>query len=104
MELCEKQKPDRGGGRLELVCQLSGQYVDAVSKVTLVEVADSVVTLHTELGSDDTGKAEARILCDEIQAADVADFTPGHRILDQSDSVLLTCPTRAELDRPPGAK
>jgi hypothetical protein len=75
-------------------CEMIRQGLDAVAKLTVIEVKDGVITLHTDLQGDDTGHAEARFLCDLIQGSDVADFTPGHTVRGRDDQELLTCPAR----------
>jgi hypothetical protein len=91
-------------GLREAQCEQVEQLAPVYASVRKIDVDDQVITIDTGLQPDASGKEGAAILCEEIQGADVADFTPGHEVLDESSSVLLTCPTRAQLDSPPGAQ
>lgn len=99
-ELCSGAQRQLREAQCEQVEQLAPVY----ASIQDIDVDDEVITIGTDLQADANGKEAAAILCEEIQGADVADFTPGHRVLDESDSVLLSCPTRAQLDSPPGAR
>jgi hypothetical protein len=91
-------------GLREAQCEQVEQLAPVYASVRKIDVDDQVITIDTGLHPDASGKEGAAILCEEIQGADVADFTSGHKVVDESSSVLLTCPTRAELDSPPGAQ
>jgi hypothetical protein len=52
-----------------------------------------VITVGTTLGERSDAKRDAREICNTIQGADVADFTPGHKIVGQAGEVILTCST-----------
>jgi hypothetical protein len=80
--------------RREAICEEALQAFAAVRAITTIEVRDGVITLHAEIPDDESAHAKAVSLCDDIQAADVADFTPGHKVVDGDGSVILTCPTR----------
>ncbi len=96
-DYCDKNdSPER-----QRLCGALRSNFDAIAKLTSIEVHDRVITLHTGLTNTDAGRLGAEQLCGEIQAADVADFTSGHRVLDQSGEVLLDCPTRDEIDSSP---
>lgn len=58
-----------------------------------IAVKDGVITVKTTLESTDTKNAAD--ICDTIQGADVADFTPGHTVIGEGDEVLARCPARA---------
>jgi hypothetical protein len=58
-------------------------------------VTKGVITAKTTLGNEDKGLG-TRIVCDTIQGADVADFTPGHKVVDQDGDLLAACPTRTD--------
>ncbi|MFN8160194.1 MAG: hypothetical protein U0R52_04005 [Solirubrobacterales bacterium] len=65
-------------------------------EVTSVRVSDGVITLRARLGHDRLALITARrVLCSEIQGSDVADRTPGHRVLAQDGTVLARCPARS---------
>jgi hypothetical protein len=115
--LDQQLRPSQGGAaRIEELCsgaqrQLREAQCEQVERlaptyasIQKIDVDDKVITIGTDLNADATGNEAAAIICQEIQGADVADFTPGHKVLDDSDSVLLACPTREQLDSPAGAE
>lgn len=59
-----------------------------------IAVKDGVITVKTTLESTDTQNAAE--ICDTIQGADVADFTPGHTVLGEGDEVLARCHPRTD--------
>jgi hypothetical protein len=96
-EYCDKNdSPER-----QRICEALRSNLDAMAKLTGIEVHDRVITLHTSLANTEAGRLGAAQLCGEIQGADVADFTPGHKVLGESGEVLLVCPARDEIDSSP---
>jgi hypothetical protein len=65
-------------------------------RVTGVVVDDRVISVTTQLRRNRRGKQVSRWLCQLIQGADVADFTPGHTIFGRGDLVVRACPGRRE--------
>jgi hypothetical protein len=86
----------------EAQCEQVEQLAPIYASVRKIDVDDKAITISTDLEADANGKEAAAVLCQEIQGADVADFTSAHRVLDESGSELLACPTRAQLDSPGG--
>lgn len=64
--------------------------------VRLIEARRMVLTVHTTLRATRGGRSAARQVCDLIQGADVADFTPGHTIRGRKEGRIVTCPARSE--------
>jgi hypothetical protein len=65
-------------------------------RVSGIVVGRGVIGVATELRRDRRGKRIARQLCDLIQGADVADFTPGHTVYGDEEVVLRVCPARRQ--------
>jgi hypothetical protein len=65
-----------------------------LTRVKGIVVERNVIAVATDLRRNRRGKRIARRLCSLIQAADVADFTPGHTIYGHEDVVLRVCPSR----------
>ena len=59
-----------------------------------IEATRGVITVRTTLRGTDFGRAAAREICQLIQGADVADFTPGHAVLGQHAKRIRTCASR----------
>jgi hypothetical protein len=59
-----------------------------------LEATRGVITVRTTLRGTDFGRAAAREICQLIQGADVADFTPGHAVLGQRARRIRTCASR----------
>jgi len=55
-----------------------------------------VITVRTTLRETDFGRAAAREICQLIQGADVADFTPGHAVVGQRARRIRTCVSRTK--------
>jgi hypothetical protein len=62
--------------------------------VRTVLVRRGVITITTSLPRDAESRRRAAELCSLIQGADVADFTPGHRVRGRRGRTLRTCPAR----------
>jgi hypothetical protein len=67
-----------------------------LERVTGIVVDDEVIAVTTQLRRNRRGKQVSRWLCQLIQGADVADFTPGHTIFGRGDAVVRACPARRE--------
>lgn len=61
----------------------------------MISVEGGVITVETALPDDRLGRIGASDLCNTIQGADVADFTPGHRVLGADGFELAECPARS---------
>jgi hypothetical protein len=57
---------------------------------------DRVISVTTQLRRNRRGEQVSRWLCQLIQGADVADFTPGHTVFGRGDVVVRACPARRE--------
>lgn len=57
--------------------------------IRLYRVRAGVITIRTALRPP--GRRASRRICLGIQGADVADFTPGHRVLGRRGVVLRRC-------------
>lgn len=55
-----------------------------------------VLTVRTTLRRTGFGRAAAREICQLIQGADVADFTPGHTVQGQRGRRIASCPARSD--------
>jgi hypothetical protein len=62
--------------------------------IATIEVEDSRMTVRTDLKDDARGRAAAERFCELVQAADVADFTPGHELQDFEGETIKVCPAR----------
>jgi hypothetical protein len=58
-----------------------------------IRVEDGVITVETALRGG-LARVRGSDLCNLIQGSDVADFTPGHRVLGDDGSQLAECPAR----------
>jgi hypothetical protein len=65
-------------------------------RVTGIVVDDRVISVTTQLRRNRRGEQVSRWLCQLIQGADVADFTPGHTVFGRGDVVVRACPARRE--------
>ena len=63
--------------------------------IAAIEVDDSRVTIHSGLQNDARGRGAGVGICNLIQAADVADFTPGHELQDGAGETIKVCPPRS---------
>jgi hypothetical protein len=63
-------------------------------RVERIAVREGVITVETSARLSGRLEGEAEEICSAIQAADVADFTPGHRVVGEGGSV--TCPHRRD--------
>lgn len=61
-----------------------------------IVVDGGVIAIATGLRATPGARRVARLVCRLIQGSDVADFTPGHTVLDRDGEVLRTCPARDE--------
>jgi hypothetical protein len=62
-----------------------------------ISVVGGVITIDSTLNfSEPSGRAAADQICGLIQGSDVADFTPGHTVLGESDEHVV-CPAREPL-------
>ena len=66
----------------------------AVGRV-LVLVAPAGAAIRVE-GETAAGRSAAREICQMIQGADVADFTPGHRVVDRRRVGIRRCRPRRD--------
>jgi hypothetical protein len=64
-----------------------------------ITVKDGVFTVKTTLESTDTKNAAD--ICDTIQGADLADFTPGHTVVGEDNEVLARCRARTAYEELP---
>jgi hypothetical protein len=64
-----------------------------------IAVKDGVITVKTTLESTDTENAAD--ICDTIQGADLADFTPGHTVVGEDNEVLSRCRARSAYEELP---
>jgi hypothetical protein len=87
------------GGEQRTLREAQCEQVEALApvyeSVERIEVDEGAITISTDLRSDPAGREGAEILCQQIQGADVADFTAGHEITGEDDSTLVTCQERA---------
>jgi hypothetical protein len=67
-----------------------------LGRVRGIVVQRGVIAVATDLRRNRGGKRIARQLCNLIQGADVADFTPGHTIYGHEDVVLRVCRARRQ--------
>jgi hypothetical protein len=65
-------------------------------RVTAIVVDRGVIHIATGLRRNGRGTRSAREICNLINGADVADFTPGHTVFGHDDVVLRTCRARRE--------
>ena len=76
-------------------CEQARATLDAYSSIDSVEVADGRITIVTGIEpGDEAATVAGQGLCDLIQGADVADFTPGSRILNDDDAEIAACVSR----------
>ena len=87
-KLCENPKSPE----VEQNCRLALDAQEAGESVRVISVEEGRIELSTNLSSDDA--ADANLLCDTIQGADVADFTPGHTIVDGDGEEIAACEAR----------
>jgi hypothetical protein len=64
-------------------------------RVSGVVVDQGVIAVATRLRRTRYGLRSAREICNLIQGADVADFTPGHSVFGHNEVRLRTCPARS---------
>jgi hypothetical protein len=67
-----------------------------LGRVRGIVVQRGVIAVATDLRRNRGGRRIARRLCNLIQGADVADFTPGHTIYGDEDVVLRVCRARRQ--------
>lgn len=63
-------------------------------RVKAIAVRNGRIAVTTGLPDAPRGRRVACALCQLIPGADVADFTPGHRILGRRQALLRTCRAR----------
>jgi hypothetical protein len=63
-------------------------------QVRAIVVDRKVIAVATGLRRDGPGRRSAREICQLIQGADVADFTPGHTVFGRNDVVVRACAAR----------
>jgi hypothetical protein len=86
-ELCANPKTPQA----EQDCQRALDAQAAGESVRVISVEEGRIELGTDLSQDDAG---AQVLCNTIQGADVADFTPGHRVVDEDGEEIAACEAR----------
>ena len=64
------------------------------ARVLAIDVDHMAITVRTTLRRSDAGRAAAKEVCAMIQGSDVADFTPGHRVVDRDRAGIRRCPPR----------
>jgi hypothetical protein len=89
-ELCANPK----NAQVERDCALALEAQAAGESVWAISVEEGRIELSTDLSQDD--QAGAKVLCDTIQGADVADFTPGHTILGEEGEEIAVCEVPAK--------
>jgi hypothetical protein len=87
-ELCANPKTPQ----VERDCQLALDAQAAGESVLVISVEEGRIELATDLSQDDG--AGAQVLCNTIQGAEAADFTPGHTIVDEDGEEMAACKAR----------
>jgi hypothetical protein len=64
--------------------------------VRTIRARRGVLAVHTALRRTARGRAAADEICNLIQGADVADFTPGHSVRGTANVEIVACPHRTE--------
>lgn len=63
---------------------------DMCASIRTIEVEDSRITATSALSGNDL-EDESEAFCNLVQGSDVADFTPGHELLNSSGESLIIC-------------
>jgi hypothetical protein len=84
----------RMGRRLRAYMRRSADPPPWLRRVFAIVVDRRRIAVVTTLRRNRQGRRGARELCRVIQGSDVADFTPGHRVLGLNDVLLRRCRAR----------
>lgn len=86
----------RTGRELRRYLRRAARHTRWYRRVKVISVDRQVIAVITSLRQNAAGRRVAARLCNLIQGADVADFTPGHTIFGREEVRLKVCPARQE--------
>lgn len=96
MRGCVEEVPERVQHRLEdrpKVLRLAEASLDVCRGISEVEVDSSRIEATIELGEGVDRGNLGEAFCSFVRGSDVADFTPGHRLLDSNGEMIVNCGT-----------